>query len=165
MSTSVCTRFSEPGRDHRSKSVCCSWGLALVFSQCLGLSLFVDKRMLWDKWFSTCPSKQKDERWEKKQVRDGEWGNDGSFQRNCERSRRVKKQRRGERKKFKREKGRVALKENLWFSSGPSHSSSPCEQFSPGKWQLLFQWSCLPNTASQELRLAFGPRDQTFPHH
>lgn len=61
------------GWDYRSKSVCYSWVSAIVFAQCLGLSLFVDKRMLWDKWFSTCQSQQKDKRWEKKEVRDEEW--------------------------------------------------------------------------------------------
>lgn len=83
---SVCV-FCVRGGDYRSKSACYSWVGATAFSLCLGPSLFVDKRMLWDKWFSTCQSEQKDERWEKKEVRDAEGEDDGGFQTNSEGSR------------------------------------------------------------------------------
>lgn len=60
-----------------SQSQCVTLGLV---PQCtagaLALGLFVDKRMLGDKWFSTCQSELKDRRWEKREVRDygkGKW--------------------------------------------------------------------------------------------
>lgn len=86
MSVKVCV-FCVRGGDYRSKSACYSWVGATAFSLCLGPSLFVDKRMLWDKWFSTCQSEQKDERWEKKEVRDAEGEDDGGFQTNRGRER------------------------------------------------------------------------------
>lgn len=97
--------------------------------------------MLWGKWFSTCQSEEKDKRWEKREVRDRERENDGGFQGNNEGSRSSKKKGRGkETKKFKvgKDKQRVALKENLQFSSGSSHCSSSCEQFSPGNDSFYF---------------------------
>ncbi len=55
----------------------------------------------------------------------------------CVESRRVRKgNRRG--RSSSRVKESVGLKENLWFSFGSSHSSSSCEQFSPGNDSLYF---------------------------
>lgn len=65
MSARMCV-FCLRGGDDRSKSVCYSWVGATAVSVCLGPGLFADKRMLGDKWFSTCQSEQKDKRWKKR---------------------------------------------------------------------------------------------------
>lgn len=86
MSVRMC--FCAHAGDYRSKSVCCSWVGATAVRICLGPGLFADKRMLGDKWFSTCQSEQKDKRWKKKGVSGGSggWegvcGNDGGFHSN-----------------------------------------------------------------------------------
>lgn len=60
--------------DYHSKSMCVTLGLEPQSSPfCHGCSLFVDKRMLRDKWFSTCLSVSTEgERWGNKEVRDWE---------------------------------------------------------------------------------------------
>lgn len=85
MSVRMC--FCVHGGDYRSKSVCYSWAGATAVSVCLGPGLFADKRMLRDKWFSTCQSEQKDKRWKKKGVSMGGVQNDGGFQTNSGMSR------------------------------------------------------------------------------
>lgn len=64
--------------------------------------------------------------------------NDGGFLSSSEKSRREEKntggrEREREEKNIPNWRKRVGLKENLRFSSGTSHSSSPCKQFSGGK--------------------------------
>lgn len=70
-----------------------------------------------------------------------------------EASRRSVKEAGGERSSS-RDKERVGLEENLQFSSGSSHSSSFCKQFSQGNDSFYFyRVVCL---MPQELCLAFG---------
>lgn len=121
--------FCLHGSDYHSKSACYSWVNAIVFSQCLGLSLFVDKRMLWGKWFSTCQSEEKDKRWEKREVRDGERENDGGFHGNNERSRRVKTKEKGERRRKSPNKQRAVLNENLNLAPDHHIAQVPASSF------------------------------------
>lgn len=128
------------GWDYHSKSVCYSWVKAIVFSQCLGLSLFMDKRMLRGKWFSTCQSEEKDKRWEKREVRDRERENDEAFR---ETMRGAGEQKKGkgkgdEKVKTGKRQTESCAKREFKFSFGSSHSSSSREQFSPGNDSFYF---------------------------